>query len=308
LTNGGFESGSFTPGWTTNDGGSGGWVVSSTGHSTWGTTNAPDEGNYTALYDQAHPTSGVLTSDPFTVPTSGTLSLDFAYVNAFGQWDQAANAFDLSSSNQWLRVDVIKASAAYDSLAPSDILLTLFNSQSGTPAYTQSWTTLSASLASLAGQSVEIRVAAVDDDYFMPVWVDGVVVNGAQPAVTNLGVTPAAGSLTAMWSPSGGASGYTCTLMYGYNNATSFSMQTTSPSCTFSGLAPGTTWGIQVVATSNGLTSLPAVAFGTIPVPVPAKPKPVMHRIICRQNQTKKLRSFSGVNPHCPSGFHLVAG
>lgn len=306
LNNGGFESSSFTPGWTTYNAGAGAWAVTSTGGSASGTTNAPVEGTYTALFDQSGPTSGVLVSDSFTVPTNSNLSLDFAYDNAAGVWAQSVSPFSLATSNQWLRVDVIKASASYISFSPSDVLQTLFDSQSGSPAFTQNWTTLSASLASLSGQSVEIRVATVDTNFFLPVWVDGFVVTGEPPSVTNLGVTSGSGSLTAMWAPNGNADGYTCTLMYGFNTPTNFTSHTTSTSCTFSGLAPGSTWGIQVVATSNGLSSSPAVAFGTVPVPVISKPKPPRHRIVCQQNHTKKLRSFAGVNPHCPSGYHLV--
>jgi hypothetical protein len=313
LSNGGFESGSFTPGWTATNAGAGGWEVSSTGTSVNGVTDAPAEGHYTALYTQSDPTSGVLVSDPFTVPAGSTLSLDFAYASAY-PWAQNVNPYDLTldNGNQWLRVDVIKASAASNSLTPSDILLTLFNSQSGSPATTQSWTTLSASLASLAGQSVEIRVIAVDADSFLPVWIDGVDVTGNLPTVTNLGVTPGPGqgSLTASWAPNGSATGYTCTLMYGFNSPSSFTEQTTGTSCTFSGLAPGSDWGIQVVATGFGLTSAPVSAFGTIPIPLVAKPKPKppVKRIICRQDNGKKLRSVAGVNPHCPSGYHKVAG
>jgi hypothetical protein len=310
LANGGFESGSFSPGWTADNAGSGGWGVSSTGTSALASTNAPDEGNFTALFDQTDPTSGVLVSNAFTVPSNSNLSLDFAYVND-GPWTQSGTPFDLTLglTNQWLRVDVIKASAADTSLAPSDVLLTLFNSQSGSPSLTQNWETLSTSLASLAGQSVELRIAAVDTYTFMPVWVDGVDVTGAPPAVTNLGVSAGTDSVSASWAPSGNASSYTCTLMYGFNTPSDFTMQTTSPSCTFTGLVPGSTWGIQVVATNYGQSSSPVLAFATVPVPPTPKPTPkppVRHRIVCKQNHGKKLRSFAGVSPHCPSGYHRV--
>ncbi len=310
LTNGGFESGSLTPGWTAYNSGCGGWGVTSSGHSTWGTTNAPVEGTYSALYDQNCPTAGVLVSNPFTVPSNSTLSLDFAYSNAWNSWDQnGGSPFSLGTSNQWLEVDVIKSSATYDSLAPSDILSVLFNSQSGSPALTQGWETLSTSLASLAGQSVEIRVMAVDTNFFLPVWIDGVDVTGAPPAVTNLGVSAGTDSVSASWAPNGNATSYTCTLMYGFNTPSSYTSTTTSTSCTFSGLAAGSTWGIQVVATNYGQNSAPVLAFATIPVPVVSKPKPpAHHRIVCKQNNGKRLRSFAGADPQCPSGYHLVAG
>jgi hypothetical protein len=307
LTNGGFESGSFTPGWTTDNAGSGSWGVTSTGASSFG-TNAPIEGDYDALFNMTLPASGVLLSNAFTVPAGSTLSLDFAYANNGGGWAQSGTPYTLGSANQWIRVDVISASAAYNSLAPSDILTTLFNSQAGSPALTQGWTTLSASLASLAGQSVEIRVATVNDQGLLPVWVDGVDVTGNLPSVTGFGVNagPAAGSLTGSWAPSGSATGYRCTLMYGFTTPSTYTVTTTGPSCTFSGLAPGSTWGIQVVATADGLTSAPVLAFGTVPVPVVAKPRPKTRSIVCRENNGKRQRRFTGVNPSCPSGWHRV--
>ena len=307
LTNGGFESGSFTPGWTTYNAGDGSWDVTSTGVSNAG-TNAPIEGSYDALFNMTFPASGVLLSDPFTVPSGATLSLDFAYNNNGGGWLQSGTPYALGSGNQWIRVDVISASAAYTSLAPGDILTTLFNSQVGSPATTQGWTTLSASLASLAGQSVEIRVATVNDQGFLPVWVDGVDVTGNLPSVTGFGVNagPAAGALTGSWAPSGSATGYTCTLMYGFTTPSTFTISTTGTSCTFSGLAAGSTWGIQVVATADGLTSAPVLAFGTIPVPVVVKPKPKTQSIVCRENNGKRQRRFTAVAPRCPSGWHRV--
>jgi hypothetical protein len=304
LPNGGFESGSFTPGWEATNAGSGGWVVSSSGAASGSITNAPDEGLYTALFEQTDPTSGILVSNPFTVPAGSTLSLDFAYDNQELLWGQQVSPFDLTleNNNQWIRVDVIKASAASNSFAPSDILLTLFNSQSGSPAFDQPWETLSASLASLAGQSVEIRVIGVDTDTFMPVWVDGVDVTGNLPSVSNLGVSAGPSSLTAAWAPNGNATGYTCTLMYGYNTPTTFSESTTGTSCTFNNLAPGTTWGIQVVATDVGITSGPVVAFGT----VPTISTPTAKRIVCRSNKGKHQVAITRVNPHCPSGYHKI--
>ena len=57
-------------------------------------------------------------------------------------------------------------------LDPSDILATIFDSQTGTPAFTQGWVTGTASLAAYAGQTVTFRVVAVNDYSCLPVWVD----------------------------------------------------------------------------------------------------------------------------------------
>ena len=88
LTNGGFDRGS-TPNGRTYNAGDGSWDVTSTGVSNAG-TNAPIEGNYDALFNMTFPASGVLLSDPFTVPSGATLSLDFAYNNNGGGWLQEA--------------------------------------------------------------------------------------------------------------------------------------------------------------------------------------------------------------------------
>jgi hypothetical protein len=310
LSNGGFESGSFSPGWSTDNAGDGSWAVTSTGvtDDITAPTYTPFEGSDEALFDMEGGSSGVLLSAPFTVPEGSTLSLDLAYYNDATIWTQTGSPFDLTAAQEWLRVDVISASAAYNSFAPGDILTTLFDSQSGSPTYSQDWETLSASLAAFAGQSVEIRVATANTESFLPVWIDGVDVTGNLPSVTGFGVEPGAavGSLTGSWAPSGSATGYTCTLMYGFNTPSDFTVQTTGTSCTFSGLAPGSDWGIQVVATADGLTSAPVVAFGTIPVPAVAKPKPKTRSIVCRENNGKRQRRITSANPHCPSGWHRV--
>ena len=67
-------------------------------------------------------------------------------------------------------------------------------------------------------------------------------------------------SITATWT-GGTASSYRCTLLYGYNDPTSFTVLTSTPSCTFSNLALGVGWGVSVVALSNGVASAPSVVF-----------------------------------------------
>ncbi|HEV2427846.1 MAG TPA: hypothetical protein VGS61_06480, partial [Acidimicrobiales bacterium] len=166
IVNGGFESGSFTPGWsaynfTFEDSGCGAWSVSSTGEAfvPGPVYNAPVEGNYDAVESQLCPTAGILVSAPFVDPVGARLSLDFAYSNYNEGWDfDASNPFGLdypATPNQWIRVDVIRSSAVYNTLNPSDIVSTLFDSTVGSPTFYQSWETLSASLAADAGQSLE---------------------------------------------------------------------------------------------------------------------------------------------------------
>lgn len=93
------------------------------------------------------------------------------------------------------------------------------------------------------------------------------------PPVTNIYVTGGANSVTATWTPSAGATSYTCTLLYGFNSPSNFTWNVTSPTCTFNGLAPSTEYGVSVVANGPGGSSAPLVGFAeTLPAPAPVTP------------------------------------
>ena len=120
-------------------------------------------------------------------------------------------------------------------------------------------------------------------------------------------------TLTANWSASPTATSYTCTLMFGFSNPSSFTLNATQTSCTFSGLDPTTSYGIQVVANLNGLSSTSVIAFATppaLPKPPVVPPKhhhhhrPHLRSILCAKG-SHRLRIIT-VNPHCPAGWTLV--
>jgi hypothetical protein len=68
--------------------------------------------------------------------------------------------------NQQYRVDVVKPTAAIESLVPSDILATVFANKNGDPQ-TMVPTQFSADLSAFAGQTVRLRIAnAVNDNVF----------------------------------------------------------------------------------------------------------------------------------------------
>ena len=94
----------------------------------------------------------------------------------------------------------------------------------------------------------------------------------APSSVANLTVSPNASTLSANWSTSSGATSYTCTLFYGYNNPSTFAETVTGTTCSFSGLAAGNGWGISVVATGDGGTSPAVSAFGAITPSTPSTP------------------------------------
>ena len=70
-------------------------------------------------------------------------------------------------------------------------------------------------------------------------------------------------SVTGTWAPSSGATSYTCTLLYAYNDPSSFTVTSSSPTCTFTGLSSDTTYGISVVANYPGQSSSASVGFAT---------------------------------------------
>jgi len=230
VTNGDFETGDFS-GWTATDdgGGFGSWSVSATGNGTCvDTPNTPD-GSYAALWSMVDPSWGILTQD-LVVPTNGVLSVGYAYENWAGIWTQdGADPYStsLGPQDEWLRIDVIKSTAARDTLDPSDILATIFDSQTGSPAFFQTWVTGTASLASYAGQTVTFRVAAVNDSDCMPVWIDDVTFGaGAGVQYDRAGYCAAAGN-TSPYSATAYAPGTFLDLVYGqpssdphYANAT----------------------------------------------------------------------------------------
>lgn len=99
-------------------------------------------------------------------------------------------------------------------------------------------------------------------------------------------------SITATWT--GGGPTYRCTLMSGYNSPTSFTVTTSSHSCTFYGLALGTSFGISVVSISGGVASAPEVGFAPAP------------RVTITCKLGKRTLHRTGLNPRCPLGWRQV--
>jgi hypothetical protein len=200
LTNPGFETGDLS-GWNVDSGGAGEWNTTTTGQAFCGETpNAPWEGSYSALWDMEGP-SGAILSQSFTVPASESLSFAFAYQNEAGEWTQADTPYDISgeSANQWLRIDVLEGGADPGSLDPADIVATAFDSQSGSPGFSQGFQNVTVPLTGRAGDTLIFRVATVNTESCMPVWLDDV--NGATPQVNRVGYCAVAGNTT----PSGAA-------------------------------------------------------------------------------------------------------
>ena len=128
---------------------------------------------------------------------------------------------------------------------------------------------------------------------FVPFYTWGVTPIGVTHA-TNLFATASTAhvgatvtqTVTATWT--GGAPSYRCTLLYGYNNPSTFTVTTTSPTCTFTNLTLGVAWGVSVVALNNDVASAPSVTFAA----------PASFTITCTYRGHVLHRT--GTDPRCP--------
>jgi hypothetical protein len=182
ITNGDFEaSGGSLTGWSVfnQPGGDGTFTLQS------GTTSplsgspvpAPPGPTHAAMSDSQGPGSHVLLQD-FTVPTgfaSATLSFSLFFQNqALTSTGAPAyfspNTLDFTMfnvNNQQARVDIITGTADSFSVASSDVLLNLFQTQPGFPAvsgYTTHTADLTSLLQSHPGQTLGLRFAEADNN------------------------------------------------------------------------------------------------------------------------------------------------
>ena len=182
ILNGGFEAGFAN--WTTADqlGGDGTFSVQS------GTASpvngdpvpAPPEGVNAAMTDAGAPGSHVLYQDFVVNTTSGLLTFDLFIANRGDRFENPAVGLDFSTPaiNQQVRIDIMLSTADPFSVAPSDVLLNLYQSQPGDPlvagGYTPFSFDISALLAANLSQTLRFRVAEVDTLAPLQVGLDNV--------------------------------------------------------------------------------------------------------------------------------------
>jgi hypothetical protein len=191
VVNGDFESGTLN-GWS---------IYRATGLGNWfpykGTeppiagkaltapVQAPPQGTYAAITDEYNPDTPILyqdvalrpgydhrlslfayytSLDPIAVPTPDTLSVDDAALG--GQ------------PNQQYRIDVMRPEAPLESLAPGDILRTVFRTTPGDPQE-MAPARLSADLSAFAGQTVRLRIANAVHEETFNAGVDAVAIASA---------------------------------------------------------------------------------------------------------------------------------
>jgi len=174
VVNGDFETGNLS-GWT---------LVNTTSKGSWfpyaGTKTpfadggdppffAPPQGNWAAVTDEVEPVTAVMYQDialepGWTHSISATLYyLSFAPINAQPTLLTPTGG---PEGPQQYRVDVIKPTAPLLTLAPEDILATLFANKFGDPQV-MAPTAFSADLSALAGQTVRLRlVNAVNNSVY----------------------------------------------------------------------------------------------------------------------------------------------
>jgi hypothetical protein len=151
----------------------------------------PPQGSWAAVTDEEEPDTAILYQDIALEPYYThqlTMTLYYrSFAPIFVPSPDTLSVTNLpepmepdESTNQQLRVDVMKPTAPVESLNPSDILATLFASKTGDPE-SMAPTQLSADLTPFAGQTVRLRIAnAVDDDVFNAA-VDAVSITSTPP-------------------------------------------------------------------------------------------------------------------------------
>jgi hypothetical protein len=279
VTNGGFETGDFT-GWHVQD--------QSMSAGTWftysGTSSprsahpipAPPQGSQAAIYDQNESGSSVLYQD-VTLPAGTTDKLSmYVYYTSYTALLSAATLDYHSVGNQQFRIDVISPSAPLTSLAPSDILATVFATQTGGPT-SMAPTVMTADLSAFAGQTVRLRVAAVENSNYLNAGVDAVSIVASPSVATQpaTAVSLTGATLNGTVNPAGDATNY----HFEYGTTTAYGTSTAvqsagsdavahAESATITGLQPGTTYHYRLVASnSTGTSAGPDVTVTTAPLP-----------------------------------------
>jgi VCBS repeat-containing protein len=187
FINGDFEAGN-TSGWTVfNEPGSGGpGYQAYSGPAPQGSTlPAPPEGNFAAYNSHSGGGTYILYQD-VTLPAGQfhTLSLQVFYENQFAGGFLTPDTLDTQAGpNQQFRIDVVTPVADLLSTAPSDVLLNVFRTTQGSPASPGPFI-VTADLSAFAGQTVRLRIAVANNQFFLFGGVDDVKFTSSETAPT----------------------------------------------------------------------------------------------------------------------------
>lgn len=206
VVNGNFESGTLN-GWHVQRlTGAGDWFARSGTAAPIGSkrptpadpVQPPPKGDFAAIADQANPDTLILYQDvaleagskhqlsllayydsyePIAVPNPDTLSIE----------DEALRLPNGKvQPNQQFRIDVVRPEAPLESLAPPDVLRTVFATRLGDPLR-MTPRKLTADLSAFAGQTVRIRIAVAAREEVFNAGVDAVSVSSSAPGQAGVG-------------------------------------------------------------------------------------------------------------------------
>jgi hypothetical protein len=203
VVNGGFETGDAS-GWSINDSGNGSWFVYDTTVSpvSGQPVGAPPEGTFAVTTDQTGPGTHILAQD-IVVPSLPNVTLSFLlyYENRADAFYSPETLSHDTEANQQYRVDVMTTTSPLDSVNGSDILMDLYRTQPGDPL-SLAMTEVCADVSPLVGQTVRLRFAEVDDQYYFQASADLVQITSGCPTppppppadadlvVTSIGLSP----------------------------------------------------------------------------------------------------------------------
>jgi hypothetical protein len=146
---------------------------------------APPQGSFAAVTDEANPDTLILYQDVALAPGSSQQLSLLAYYNTYKPIAvPAPNTLSVDPEvlagqhNQQFRIDLMKPSAPLESVEPGDILRTIFQTKKGAPA-AMSPTKLTADLSPFAGQTVRLRIAVAAHEEVLNAGVDAIALSSA---------------------------------------------------------------------------------------------------------------------------------
>lgn len=197
VQNGGFETGDLT-GWTAD--------INASGVASYAVYNGPPshiagdpnilsapEGSFAAYADQDSPSSLILYQDVPIPANAGTVNFSaiiFLHNRAGDYFNPVPDSLEHTDvPNQQFRVDIMDPGAPIRDIG-AGVLLPVFATTPG-DALDSGYLNLTANLSAFAGQTVRLRFALADTEFFFHAGVDAVSVD-AQSTATGV---PAAGPL-----------------------------------------------------------------------------------------------------------------
>lgn len=192
VVNGDFETGTLT-GWQVfnippEPEASGNWFAYSGTASPLGEVSPevppPPAGKYAAITAQGGAGTHILYQDVALEPYwTHQLSL-LVYYHSFAPLATPSPetlSAEIPAPNQQYRIDVMKPTAPIESVNPSDILATVFATKTGDPEELAP-TPVTVNLTPFAGQTVRLRFAEVDNEFYFAAGTDSVLIQSTPPS------------------------------------------------------------------------------------------------------------------------------